>query len=234
MTSRKKSDQNSKSSNNSSGLNSGKKKKATEILEGTIPGNYDNQVLGSGIEESQFPDLNELRLSQNYSDLAGVKKALLTVPVRKPNRYEFIRVRDGEQWCLETAVLELKEERETYLVDPSLWSVLSAELIPKVLFVAINRQGVIIIWPIRLPGEDGRLDLWNKSALEAVKIAKKQWVSVRSNMSLGAYEVWEASADIPDPEWPEYPLREIIKIAFHDNFILSEDHPVIKRLRGKL
>jgi hypothetical protein len=131
-------------------------------------------------------------------------------------------------------VLELKEERETYLVDPSLWSVLSGELIPKVLFVAINRQGVIIIWPIRLPGEDGRLDLWNKSALEAVKIAKKQWVSVRSNMSLGAYEVWEASADIPDPEWPEYPLEEIIKIAFHDNFILSEDHPVIKRLRGKL
>jgi hypothetical protein len=234
MESKKKSDQNPKSSNNSNILSPGEIKNVAGVLDSSDPEGFDNQLIGSEIKESHLPDLKKLRLSQNFSELAGVKKALLTVPVRKPGRYEFFRVNGREDWCLETAVLEFKQERETYLVDPSLWSVLSGELIPKALFAAINRQGVLIIWPIRLPGEDGRLDLWNKSALEAAKIAKERWISVRSNMSLAAYEVLVASADISEPEWPEYSFQEIIKIAFCDNYILSEDHPVIKRLRGEV
>ena len=209
-------------------------KNVAKVSNSSDPEGFDNQFIVSEINESHLPDLEKLRLSQDFSELAGVKKALLTVPVRKPDRHEFIRIHGGEDWYLETAVLELKEDRETYLVDPGLWSVLSGELIPKALFATINRQGVLKIWPIRLPGEDGRLDQWNKSALEAAKIAKERWISVRSNMSLGAYEIWEASADIPEPDWPEYSFQEIINIAFRDNYILSEDHPVIKRLRGEV
>ena len=53
-------------------------------------------------------------------------------------------------------------------------------------------------------------------------------------MALGAYEVWEAIADIPEPDWPKYTLQKIINIAFRDNYIRTEDHPVLKRLRGEL
>jgi hypothetical protein len=234
MKSKKKSDQNPKSSNNSNILSPEEKKNTTRVLESSNSDDFDNQLVDSEIEEKELLDLKKLRLSQNFSELAGVKKALLTVPVRKPNRYEFFRVNPSEDWCFETAVLEFKEERETFLVDRSLWPVLSGELVPKVLFAVINRQGVLSIWPIRLPGEDGRLDPWNKSALEAAKIAKKRWISVRSNMSLAAYEVWEASADIPEPEWPENSFQEILQIAFRDNYVESEDHPAIKRLRGEV
>ena len=73
-------------------------------------------------------DLEELRLSQNYTESLGVKKALLTVPVRKPGRQDFVRVRPGTDWYIETGVLELKEERETYLVDPALWPELPGEI----------------------------------------------------------------------------------------------------------
>ena len=100
-------------------------------------------------------DLERLKLTQNFAASIGVKKALTMVPVRKPNRQEFIRVRSEEEYQYSTGVLELKEERETYLVDPDLWSELPGEIVPKILLTTINKQGVLTIWPIRLPGEDG-------------------------------------------------------------------------------
>jgi hypothetical protein len=57
-------------------------------------------------------DLAKLRLSQNFADGLGVKKALLTVPVRKPDRQSFIRVNPDEAHRLEVAMLELKRSRD--------------------------------------------------------------------------------------------------------------------------
>jgi len=81
---------------------------------------------------SEIFDLSKLALPQDFSEFAGVKKILTTVPVKKPNRQDFIRVHSGEDWSFQTAVLELKEERETYLVHADLWHELPGEIIPKV------------------------------------------------------------------------------------------------------
>ena len=179
-------------------------------------------------------DLEKLRLSQNFAETVGVKKKIITVPVRKPHRQSFVRVHPDESWRLETAVIEVKEDRETYLVDPAFWSELPGEIIPKVLFTAVNRQDVVFLWPIRLPGEDGRHNEWHRSALEAAQLATKQWVRVVANMPLGAYDVFEATGNFPEPEWPDISFRELLQIAFRDKFIQSLDHPVIRRLRGEL
>lgn len=53
------------------------------------------------------------------------------MPVRKPGRQDFIRVHPDESYRLETAVLELKEDRETYLVDPDIWHELPGEIVPR-------------------------------------------------------------------------------------------------------
>ena len=47
-------------------------------------------------------DLNALRLDQNFDAAVGVKKLLTTVPVRKPNRSEFVRVRSGGDFQMRT------------------------------------------------------------------------------------------------------------------------------------
>lgn len=178
-------------------------------------------------------DPSKLRLSQNFGAMVGVKKHLLNVPVRKPSRQDFIRVRPGADWRLETAVLEVKEDQETYLVDPSLWSEMPGEIVPKALFVAINRQGVVFLWPAKLPREDGRQDAWGRSAIEAAQIAMGNWVRVVSNMSLGAYEVYQATGELPEPVWPEEDFKKLLEIAFRDRYIQSLDHPVIRKLRGE-
>ena len=179
-------------------------------------------------------DLNKLRLSQDFASTLGVKKALLTAPVRKPNRQEFIRMHPDVDWRVETLILELKEEGETYLVGQDFWGQLPGELIPKVFYTVINRQGVLMLWPIRLPGEDGRHNEWHRSALEAAQIAQKEWIRVVANKSLGAYEVYQAFADIPEPEWPDTTFQEIFRVAFKDRLISSLDHPVVRLLRGEI
>lgn len=179
-------------------------------------------------------DPAKLRLSQEFDVMAGVKKALLTVPVRKPDRQWFIRIHPDESRRLSTAVLEDKTERETYLVDRSLFGQLPGEIVGKVLFTAITRQGVVFLWPVKLPRSEGRHDEWNRSAMEATELGMKNWIRVAANMSLGAYEVFEATADLPDPVWPEIEFEKILEIAFRDKFIRTIDHPVLRRLRGEL
>ena len=180
-------------------------------------------------------DPERLRLSQDFSQTVGVKKMLLTVPVRKPPKEAWVRVHPDPSYRVETAVIEFKEEQETYLVDPGLWPELATEATfgPRAFFTAMTRQKVLFLWPVRLPGPDGRDNEWNRSALEAAMMASKKWVRVVANMALGAYEVFEATGDIPEPEWPEQSFGELLRIAFKDRFIQDLDHPVLKRLRGE-
>lgn len=185
-------------------------------------------------DDANVFDPAKLRLSQDFAAMVGVKKALLTVPVRKPDRQWFVRVHPEESFRLLTAVLEVKEDRETYLVAPELRADLAGEIVAKLLFTAINRQGVLFLWPVRLPRPDGRQDEWNRSALEAAELAIKGWVRVAANMSLGAYEVFSATADLPDPVWPGIEFPKLLEVAFRDRFVQSLDHPVVRRLRGDL
>ena len=65
-------------------------------------------------------------------------------------------------------------------------------------------------------------------------MAKTRWVRLRANIkNLGAYEIFEAQDTMPEPEWPEYSVRQkSCTLAFRDRLIDNVDHPVLKRLRG--
>ena len=187
------------------------------------------------VADSHDPfDPQNLRLSQDFASTIGVKKQIMTVPVRKPNRQDFVRVHPDPDYRFETAVIEMKADRETYLVDPSLRSEISGEIVAKTILTAITRQNVLFLWPIRLPGEDGRHDEWSRSAMVAAERAATRWVRLASNMHLGAYEMFEAPADLPEPEWPELKFSEILKIAFRERYIHEIGHPVLKQLRGEI
>ena len=177
-------------------------------------------------------DLGALRLTQDFAANIGVQRALTTIPVRRPDRQSFVRVNPDPAYRLETAVLELKEDSATYLVAPQLRAELPGEIVPKVLVTAITRQGHVFLWPIRMPDETGKLDEWNRSALEAAKLAERSWIRLAANRALGAYETFVSTGDLPDPEWPDKTFQELLRIAFRDRYIDSLEHPVVLRLRG--
>lgn len=175
-------------------------------------------------------------MSQEFAADLGVRKEILTVPVRKPDKAWWVRTHPAEAYRLATLLLELKEEREIYLIHPRLWGELSTEatVSPKLLVTAITRQGVLFVWHIRLPGPDGRIDDWNRSSQQAADLARERWIRITANQSLGAYDVYRAPADLDDPQWPETSFNDLLEVAFRDHRIDTLDHPVLRRLRGEV
>jgi hypothetical protein len=91
----------------------------------------------------------------------------------------------------------------------------------------------LTLWPVRLPGQDdGKDNDWWRSAREAAELAMHSWMRLKANTRLGAYEIFTAAGSIPEPEWPQLSLHEILKIAFREFMVDSTDHAVIKKLRG--
>lgn len=179
-------------------------------------------------------DPARLRLAQDFSSDVGVRKVLASVLVGKPPRQTFFRVHADPGQSLVTALVDLKSERETYLVDPSLRHALAGEIVVVKILFGITRQNVPFLWPLRMPGADGRLDNWTHSAHEGAERATKRWVRLNANMQLGAYEIIEAIAELGEPSWPEdLTFEKALELGFRDRYIDSLDHPVIRRLRGE-
>ena len=180
-----------------------------------------------------FANLDALRLDQSYLETAGVKKLISTIPVRKPRPQDFVRTHPDRRMAV--ALIELRDDRETYLVTPQMVQELPSDYYPAVLFLTISRQDVLSLWPVRMPGPDGKHLEWHRSALEAAELAQSKWIKIRANMALGAYEIFEAeNVNIPQPQWPTLTFDEALRIAFRDRLIDSADHSVVKRLRGQI
>jgi hypothetical protein len=177
-------------------------------------------------------DVANLRLSGSTS--VGVKKLLTTVPVRKPNKQEFVRVHADSAYCPSgLAMVELTEEREAYLLTPDVALALSGEFSVVTLYTTVSRQGVVFLWPVKLPGADGQANPWHASAADAAERAKSQWLRVQANRSLGAYDQFVALGSLPDPEWPDAPFNELLRIAFRDRLVSSHEHPLLDVLYGR-
>jgi len=196
-----------------------------------------NKVGEVSLNDSGDPfDPKALRLSQDFAGNQGVEKPLTTVPVRKPGNQPFFQVHPDPEFRLETGVIELREDGETYLVAPNIRAELHGEVTPKILLTAVTRQGVLFLWPIKLPDSEGRQDAWNASAIEASQMAENRWIRLVANRSLGAYEVIVATGEIPPADWSVATrgktFAELLRLAFRDRYVNSLNHPVVARLRG--
>lgn len=178
--------------------------------------------------------IDSLRLSTNFGERFAVKKLLVTVPVRKPNKSVFFRVRDGEKWEFLAFILENKEAGETYLLTQDVAAIVPESARPVRLYSAIDRRGNPMLIPLPLPGEDGRRNIWHDSLSQAIERAKHRWVRVIANMSAGANDVLESQAALGDPEWTEHTMNQLVEIAFRGKIVSSIDHPVIQELLGRI
>jgi hypothetical protein len=163
----------------------------------------------------------------------GVTKELVTCPVRKPSKQEFVRVHPSADFQLRVHILELKDERETYLVMPAVAVALPGETRMVNLRLTVSRQGAVFLWPVPEPSLDGRETGWGTSARAAAISAETKWVRIVANMPQGAYDVYAAPGALGTPVWPDKLMRDILAVAFGESFIIRDaGHPVVKRLLG--
>ncbi len=193
-----------------------------------------NQAIQQQVASTSVTDLNTLRLPANYGATLGVKKLLTNIPVTKPKKAQFFRVHAADDMTFNAMILEQKESRETYVVLPDVAQHLSELVRPVQIHAAIDRQNNVLLIPVPLPGEDGTRNPWHESLAQAVDLAKSKWLRISANMHTGGYDVFQAEASLPDPEWPEHTMDDLIQVAFRGKIITSLEHAVVQSLLGRI
>ena len=175
---------------------------------------------------------SSLRLSQNFGQNLGVKKVLTVVPVGKPSKDRFFRVHESSDWVYPAWVLENASTNEFFLVSEGVASILGRLVRPVELYTAIDRQNNVFLIPVPLPGPNGVRNPWHESRLQVVMRAKSVWLRITANNGLGGYDIFEATAKLPDPIWPDLSMEDLLTIAFRRRIIADPDHPVVPQMLG--
>jgi hypothetical protein len=181
-------------------------------------------------------DPEALRLTGDALSNRNVKRHHLSLQVRNPDRAWWVRAHPDPAYRLLTGVIELRGDRGSgvFLVAPAFRDELAADPCyrAKLLVLAVNTQKLPFIWGLNLQ-DDTRKNDWTDTAHAALKMAAEQWGRVAANMGAGAYEVWTATGQLPEPCWPELPFNDILRLAFKGRYIDSGDHFIVRQLRGE-
>lgn len=197
-------------------------KPALEVIDGGRLG---------AVNSSDRVTLSELMVDPNKLGTTSTKMTL-TASAGKPNRGTYFQVHADPQFSMLSSGLKAPDDGSVYLVTDIVRDALRDEVTYYQLHTTMTRAGGLGIWPISMPGPDGRMTEWTRSALEAATTAMTEWIRIRANMSIGAYEVHRLRVAIPDPEWPDLTFEQIVRMAFKDRIINSVDHPLVRQLRG--
>jgi len=132
---------------------------------------------------SKSTDIESLRISTSHGKEFAVKKQLINIPIGRPSKSKFIRIRDGEDYEFSAYILEIKEVSEIYLITEEIADFVNESARPVRLHLATDRRGNPMIVPVPLPGEDGRRNPWHESLAQAIERAKRKWVRIVAKSS---------------------------------------------------
>jgi len=181
--------------------------------------------------EDLWIDLNKIHAA------GAVTRPIRDIAARPPNKHEFVRTSDNEEYWRAVAYIEY--ERIFYPVLPSMVRHLDPDDISYAyLCLTISKSGEVFFWPVKI-SRDGRANRWNDSNLEIAKLARTKWVKRRSRLEdgkgSGYYQEEIPIANFGDPKWPDLTLKQLYDIAFKGDRIIDRvDHPVILKLTGQI
>lgn len=181
---------------------------------------------------TQNSPFSSLRLAQNFGETLGVKKVLSTVQVGKPGKDRFFRAHKSPSMVFPGMLLENKATSEVYLVSAQIAGVLGNLVRPVELHAAIDRQGNPSLIPVPLPDQNGNRNHWHQSLAEAVIRSQETWIRITANKAIGGYDIFEATAKLPEPIWPTESMDSLLDVAFRGRILNDPHHPVVIDLLG--
>jgi hypothetical protein len=199
-----------------------------------------NNPGGEQKKSNPFENLAALSLPQDFDSLTAPIQYSV-IPCKKPGRQAFVRVSPKPEHRGNFAMLDINSgfgsDREQFLVVPQLMPALSdlPGLSAYKLVLAVARpENSPFLWPQRLPNiNTGRTDSWAHSAMEIAEKAEHKWLRVIAKIEMGSYASVVATADWPEPEWPDLTFSQLLERSFGGNIITDLSHPAIKALRGE-
>jgi hypothetical protein len=135
---------------------------------------HDLQVVpGTENPATDIPDPfapENLRLDQSFSETVSVKKLLTTIPVRKPSRQVFFRVHPSPEYREMFPIIDLKDDREEFIVHKAVLPDLATEVVHKQASIARMRSSLISSQCFRkIPSIDTSIGVpwWSKAVQSA-------------------------------------------------------------------
>jgi hypothetical protein len=178
-------------------------------------------------------DIESLWLDERLGD-ALVDVHFHSIPVSKPK--DFFRVCPDKAYRrpadIYTHKVEGQVEQTEYLIDRPMRGRFD-EAQRCTLVTVVYRDGSPRLWPLKVPGEDGKdNDAW-KSARAAARTAMGKWVKLV--WKGGRYQTRDALPGYaPEPDWSKLPAwEELVRLGFGEhNIIRSDDHFIAQALLG--
>ena len=187
--------------------------------------NPNNRALGFNVDDFLVP--------QDAVLAVPVQRLITTLVVKRPSKQMFFRV--YPDWPLDKQFYTLTVETtgETFLLLPGA-APHAVDVRLRHSALCITRDGAPFLW-LFSPRVDasGRANAWGHSAREAASAAKKRWLQIRANMTLGHYEAHYPANEYPDPTWPDLTFEQAINLAFGGRVIGDPNHEVLQMIRGE-
>jgi hypothetical protein len=181
-------------------------------------------------------DLESLAVTPAYVNTAGMKSALLPIPVReKPGDQVWFRVHPDPDYARVFNTLVWAKDKEVYLAAPAVAAEYPREFRQSKIYICMSMTGALFAWMVAMPTENSTGN-WLSSKHEAAEFARKRSIRIRSNKETESWEYTYSENPIPevDPVWPNETYIGLINRAFMkvNHFIDTPDHEVMRFLRG--
>jgi hypothetical protein len=97
----------------------------------------------------------------------------------------------------------------------------------------VRETGQLCLWPLNMESEFSVGDnSYNRSAFRCAQEAERWWVRVTTDIKRGEFVFYPAEADYGTPTWPDKTIDELVDIAAKVDLIDSENHQIIRNMRG--
>jgi len=182
-------------------------------------------------EESPLPGFDMTKyVAKPINSSIVIKRKITTILARKPNSQTYFQAHPTMEVLVD--VLEWKDENILYLVNQEKVGDLFEQTKRVILYVCVNTKGDPFLFPASQPDANGKWNPWHQSASQAILEAKKNWIRIQPNRGIQGYDVIVAEGNLAAPKWPDLDIAQYLSIAFVNNLIDNEDHPIVKQLRG--
>lgn len=177
-------------------------------------------------------DISSLIMPEATRPTVSLKKRIVSVRIGKPPKHGFARVHPDKSMCSPMGALDMKDDNELWFVMPNMYEALGGYISKMWLFTSIDTAGNVFFWSLKEP-QDGRRGDWFDSALQAITVAKEQWVQIKWNWATKGYDVFNPQGNLPDPKWPDdLEFKSLLKIATRDKIISDMSHVAVRKVLG--
>lgn len=170
-------------------------------------------------------------LPQSFSD-GAVRRVPSAAPIGRPRKSEFISPHPDVGVRLPVACILDDSTGDYYVLDPTLIPNFDDVLRRVELVPYLTRDGDVRLWPIALPGADGRLNSWPASARRIADDYGGCWVRVVANRAVGGYDAVIPCGTLRAPDWSGIDIDAIYATTAVAFGVRDVQHPLLARLLG--